>query len=112
MADLKTIFGRQVRHCRRQRNWTQTQLSGEVGLSLDMIGRLERGQAAPSLETIEKMGVAFSVAPALLLGGAPFTENLAGEREQLLQRIFELLSGVDDTDLERIEQVIGAMIGH
>lgn len=76
-----------------------------------MIGRLERGQAAPSLETIEKMGVAFSVAPALLLGGAPFTENLAGERERLLQRIFELLSGAHDAELERIEQVIGAMIG-
>lgn len=111
MADLKSIFGRQVRHYRRQRSWTQTELSGEVGLSLDMIGRLERGQAAPSLETIENMAATFSVASALLLGGAPFTENLAGEREQIFQRIFELLSGAHDAELERIEQVIGAMIG-
>ena len=110
MADLKTIFGRQVRRYRRQRSWTQTELSREVGLSLDMIGRLERGQAAPSLDTIEKMAATFSVAPALLLGGAPLTGDASSDRERAVQRIFAMLSGADDPDLERIEQVIGAMI--
>ena len=76
-----------------------------------MIGRLERRQAAPSLETIERMAVAFSVAPALLLGGAPFTGDASSDRERAVQRIFAMLSGADDSDLERIEQVIGAMIG-
>lgn len=110
MADLRQVFGSQVRQHRRRKNWTQTGLSRQVGLSLDMIGRLERGQAAPSLETIEKLSAVFGVPAAILLGGAPFAENAASERERIMQRLFRLLSDADDKDLERVEQVLSAML--
>jgi transcriptional regulator with XRE-family HTH domain len=109
-TDLKQVVGRRIRQYRRQRKWTQTRLSLEVGLSLDMIGRLERGQAAPSLDSIGRLSDAFAVPPALLLGGSPFTGDVSCERERALQRIFDLLSGADDGDLKRIEHVIGAML--
>ena len=75
-----------------------------------MIGRLERGQAAPSLETIEKLSAAFGVSAAILLGGAPFAEDATSERERMMQRLFGLLSNADDRDLERVEQVLAAML--
>ncbi len=76
-----------------------------------MVGRLERGQAAPSLDTIEKMARAFTVAPAIVLGGAPITDDASSDRERMIQGIVAMLIEADDDDLERIEQVIGAMTG-
>ncbi len=110
MADLRQIFGSRVRQYRRQAGWTQTALSRKIEMSLDMIGRLERGQAAPSLDTISKLAETFGIPAAVLLGGAPFVDDPTSERERTMERLFGLLADAEDDDLERIEQVLMAML--
>jgi DNA-binding XRE family transcriptional regulator len=41
--ELRELFGTSLRQCRRARRLTQAQLAEATDLSLEMIGRLERG---------------------------------------------------------------------
>ena len=76
--ELKELFGTSLRQCRRARRLTQAQLAEAADLSLEMIGRLERGLTAPSFETVAALATALQVAPAVLFGGEPST--ITGER--------------------------------
>ena len=110
VTELRRVFGSQVRRYRKACGLTHTQLAEQVSLSLDMIGRLERGSASPSLDTISALGEALAVSPAVLLGGSPFSKNESGDREQHLRQIFALLTDVGDTELQKIESVIAALV--
>lgn len=53
---------------RRRAGLTQFQLAVRAGLSEKSIVRIERGQANPTAETLQKLASALGVAPAALLG--------------------------------------------
>lgn len=76
--ELRELFGTSLRQCRRARRLTQAQLAEATDLSLEMIGRLERGLAAPSFDTIAALAEALQIAPAALFGGEP--SAITGER--------------------------------
>lgn len=48
-------MGRRVRRKRRELGLTQEQLAEQVGLSTSFIGFIERGEKAPSLDTMAKL---------------------------------------------------------
>jgi XRE family transcriptional regulator, regulator of sulfur utilization len=108
---LKQVFGSQVQVLRKRQRWTQAKLAEKVGLSLEMIGMLERGRAAPSLATIEKLSSVLGVPAPVLLGGAQAgtTAHLGGN--EIIERIFQMLSTARDEDLDGIERVIVALLG-
>lgn len=45
---MSDIFGRRLRAFRKLKNWTQIELAEEIGVSVAVIGGLERGTRAPS----------------------------------------------------------------
>jgi transcriptional regulator with XRE-family HTH domain len=45
----RAIFGRNVRRCRQQKNWTQEELAFEAKIDLTYLGGIERGKRNPSL---------------------------------------------------------------
>lgn len=108
---LKQVFGSQVQVLRKRQRWTQAKLAEKAGLSLEMIGMLERGRAAPSLATIEKLSDVLGVPSPVLLGGAQAgaTAHLGGN--EVIERIFQMLSTARDEELDGIERVIAALIG-
>jgi transcriptional regulator with XRE-family HTH domain len=53
MPSVRAQYGALVRHHRERRGLTQAVLAERTDRSLELIGRIERGAAAPSLETIE-----------------------------------------------------------
>lgn len=55
---LAVIFGRFVREQREQRHWTRVQLGAKAGLTGQYISFLERGQHAPSLDTVLRIAYA------------------------------------------------------
>jgi transcriptional regulator with XRE-family HTH domain len=77
-------------------------------LSLEMIGRLERGLAAPSFDTIAALAKAFQVAPAVLFGAEP--TGIKGKRRESLDRIGKLLASTSDDELRRAERVLVALL--
>lgn len=64
---LRVLVGRRVREARRERGLSQEGLADRSNLSVNMVGYIERGIRAPSLETIERLGTALDVEPASLL---------------------------------------------
>lgn len=110
MSGLKEVFGSQVRALRKERRWTQAKLAEQAGLSLEMIGMLERAQAGPSLASIEKLSEVLDV-PSPVLLGQPRRRPAAGTgRDEIVWRIQEMLSGLPDGDLKGVEGVIAAVL--
>lgn len=79
-----------------------------TGLSLEMIGRLERGQTTPSFETLSTIAAALHVPVGALFGVEPSRDD--GERGELLGRIDRLLAEMPDKELRRVEKVLAALL--
>jgi transcriptional regulator with XRE-family HTH domain len=56
-----------LRAVRRERGWTQEQLSERAGVHRVYIAKLEAQRQSPSLEVLEKLARALNVKPAQLL---------------------------------------------
>lgn len=69
MSSLQRVLGANVRRIRRERGLTQGGLAKAIGRSADLVSRIERGDSAPSFETLEALCGALQAQPADLFGG-------------------------------------------
>jgi transcriptional regulator with XRE-family HTH domain len=69
MAGLPQKLGANVRAARKERGWTQEELSGRSKLAVVQISRIERGKREIRLGTLIRLLDAFEVAPDVLLDG-------------------------------------------
>lgn len=54
-------LGRQVRHLREERDWTQVQLAVQASVSPTVVNQVETGKRNPSARTLEKIAQALGV---------------------------------------------------
>lgn len=66
MANLKILFGKNLRKIRRRKDLTQERLAEILGVSVEFVSNMERGVNAPSFETIEKIAKAFDLSATQL----------------------------------------------
>ena len=107
-AELKSTFGRRMREARRSKNFTQEMLAAEINMSVDMVGRMERGTAQPSFETLARLVNVLAVSPAFLFGGGD-EETIASQSTEttlLLDRIRVL----SDDDKSRVSAAIDLIV--
>lgn len=107
--ELQRLFGANVRHHRKARGWTLEQLAGQVGISRESIGKIERGKAAPLFETAEKIATALEVPVSSLFSAAP--PSGTGERARLITDIHATLSRMNEQQLGRIAKMLKAYMG-
>ncbi|MCK6618237.1 MAG: helix-turn-helix domain-containing protein [Cyclobacteriaceae bacterium] len=55
---------------RKEKDWSQTDLANESGVSREMIGKYERGEASPSIEAAKKIADTFEVPLDYLVGSS------------------------------------------
>ncbi len=67
MSDIKKKLGVRISQLRMKADMTQAKLAEGADLSVDSISRIERGDRAPSLESLGKIAEALRVDPAELL---------------------------------------------
>ena len=67
MADIKKKLGVRISQLRMKAGMTQAKLAEGADLSIDSISRIERGDRAPSLESLEKIAEALGIDLAELL---------------------------------------------
>jgi len=60
--------GKIITDLRKQKNWSQSDLANKTDISQVMVGKYERGDALPSIETAKKIADAFSVSLDYLTG--------------------------------------------
>ena len=73
--DFLAAVGRQTRAFRRQKGLTISQLAKEMGISNGMLSKIENGQTAPSLQTLQTLSQALSVPLTSLFMGSEETRE-------------------------------------
>lgn len=108
--DLKQALGSNIRHHRRAKGMTQEAVAERVEVSIETIGKIERGVAAPSFDTVERIAAALELPPLALFGVG---EEAApkGERGRLLARINATLSGMNEDQMARAAKMLEAFVG-
>ena len=54
-------IGKRITELRKKKSWSQTELAKQVGASREAIGKYERDEAQPSVETAKKIADVFEV---------------------------------------------------
>lgn len=106
---LTETFGANLRHQRKAKNLTQGQLAERVGVSTEMVSKIERGIAAPSFTTIEKLADELGV-PEVVFFGIGLIAVADSERSKALQKIQTVLSRMNSDQLVRAHKMLSALI--
>lgn len=64
---LRTVFARNLRLARHRAGLSQYQLAELAGLNNNYVGKLEREESSPSVETIEVLAMALEIDADVLL---------------------------------------------
>ena len=72
---MSDVFGRKLRAYRKLKHWTQSELAKEVGVSVAIIGSLERGTRIPTRDIIKKLENVLCVSEEELFGKDLDSEN-------------------------------------
>lgn len=70
-SSLASAFAYNLLRLRRAAGKTQEELGEDSQMHRNVIGRLERGELNPTLETVERLAAALNVHPGELLRDAP-----------------------------------------
>lgn len=65
---MSDVFGRRLRAYRKLKHWTQGELADLVGVSVAIIGSLERGTRAPASDLVKKLTEVLQVTEEELFG--------------------------------------------
>ena len=106
---LAIIFGTNLRHHRKAKHLTQAELAEKVSLSTEMISKIERGIAAPSFTTIEKLSEILGV-PQVVFFGIGLIVTTDSERTRILSRIQTKLSRLNEDKLARADKMLSALV--
>ena len=93
---------------RREPDLSQEEFADAAELSVAMMGKIERGEAAPSFDSVEKIAAALDVPEAVLFSAGTMTVP-TGERGRLLQRINIQLSKLNNNELSRAAKMLTAL---
>jgi transcriptional regulator with XRE-family HTH domain len=55
MSTLRNQFGKRLRKIRRNKDLTQEQLAEAIGVTMEFISLMERGQNGPSFDTLQRL---------------------------------------------------------
>lgn len=106
---LIETFGANLRHQRKAKNLTQAELAERVDVSTEMVSKIERGIAAPSFATIEKLADELGV-PEVVFFGIGLIAVADSERSKALQKIQTVLSRMNGDQLARAHKVLSVLI--
>lgn len=108
-VSLAIIFGANLRHYRKAKDLTQADLAEKVELSTEMISKIERGIAAPSFSTIERLSEILGVPEVVFFGVGLIVTN-DSERTRILTKIQTKLSRLNEDQLVRADKMLSALI--
>jgi len=90
---------------------TQAKLSEEADLSVDSISRIERGDRAPSLESLEKIAEALTVDPAELLNFKGKELKVLAEGPPECLELWNLLRNKKRDQIKKVYEITKILLG-
>lgn len=105
---LRDIFGANVRNHRLARKLKQHQVAEAIDRTPGFVGQIERGEAAPSFDTIEAIAAVLDVPEVVLFATTPMSVP-TGERGKLVQRAHVQLAKLNNAELARAVKMLKAL---
>src|SRR5690554_654550 len=98
-----------IKRLRKERGWSQTQLSNKLNLHSQQISRYERGLFVPSSETLAKLAEVFGVSVDYLLNE---DEDIGSYKikDKQLRRYFAEVDKLEEDDKNLIKGVIESVL--
>lgn len=99
-----------IKRLRKDNGWTIKELARRTDMNPPHISRIETGKYQPSLETVEKLALAFEVTIDYLMHNTDGTaEEIRIENESMAERI-KLLNTLSEKEQSTVIEVIDAML--
>jgi len=99
MSDLRVLTGERIRALRKARGLTQKQLAERANLDDAYLGSVERGERNISIDTLEKLIVAFEIQPSELFLPKEVNELKLVQKEA----VDEYMAIIQTLSLEQLE---------
>jgi DNA-binding XRE family transcriptional regulator len=111
MADIKKRLGTRMGQLRIRAGLTQAKLAEKAHLSVDLISRIERGERAPSLESIESIARVLGAEPMELLNfqGKELEALAEGPVENL--ELWNLLRNKKRDQVKKLYEIAKIVLG-
>lgn len=90
---------------RKEKGWSQTDLATKSGVSREMIGKYERGEAVPSIEAAKKIADAFEVSLDYLVG-----EGVNSKFDKKTVKRLQDIEKLDAGDKEHVFAMLDAFL--
>ena len=104
------VFSDRLKSLRRKRGLSQLQLAVKSNIHLSYLGRLERGESSPSLDTIIQFAYALGIAPADLISTESTTETtITALRGQVRSNVVAVIDLADPVLLQTLAVVFGIL---
>ncbi len=105
MSELRVQVGNLVRHHREFAELSQANLAEEINKSVQLVGRIERGETAPSFETLEALSSALET-PVRNFFGIGSYEAGTKTKDDPLEKIISRTVGMSHADLVWLDSLI------
>lgn len=105
-SDIGKLVGMRLREIRKHAGLTQPDLGDRAGMAAAEISKIENGRRTPTLETLERLGMALGVPVHEFMLFEGSKRQVAPEVEQILLR----LQGQSEATIRRVTSVIDALV--
>lgn len=100
-------LGEKITVERKERNWTQSELGNQIGVSRELIGKYERGDIQPPLDVITKIALTLNLSLDYLVGIKEENSNLESGTKELTP-VLNKLKKLSKAERVHVEAVIDA----
>ena len=103
-------IGDKIKTLRKEKKWSQDELSRLVNVHCKHISRYENGKAAPGPDILKKLAEAFEVSvDYLIYDNVPKHEKIKIDDPELLEQ-FEMVNQLKEEEKKAIKIIINALI--
>jgi transcriptional regulator with XRE-family HTH domain len=99
-----------IKDLREKKHLKQEDLAKKIGVSRLMFGKYERGKAAPSAETLQKMAQVLEVSVDYLLSNDEKNEGSPGFGDKTLQNYFKEIDKMSDEERGHVKFILDAVV--
>jgi len=99
-----------IKQLRQERNWSQAQLGGKMGIHQKQVSAYERGRNIPSTEVLIKLADIFDVSLDYLAFEAEAKPAKVDIKDRELLRKFEEIDKLSDKDKGTVKEILDTFI--
>ena len=109
-AEIVQRFGTRLRELRQARDTTQADLAREAQVALSHFSKLEKGEAAPGLDLLDRLAKALGTTVADLLPPPAAAENVDDQRDQIRKAFESVLAKAGGETLRLLELFLARLV--